>query len=272
MYIGNNAISYNTTLATGTWHYVAMTYDGTNLRGYLDGSLVAGPTAESGSGVGTCGDPNYTSVGAIHSGSYMQFMDGEIDESSVWSRALSASEISQLYNSGSGVQYPFSPAITEGSGQTELWQTQAYGGGSAWWAGATKPAVAAGSQTMSFNYNTANGACDEVMAALKAASTTQGIATTTVYTYGQTGYANPDAVTSISDGVSTTTYAYDANGNLVQKSVGGTVTTYLWDYLNRLLAVGSGGATTTFGYDASGARVFQSTATTRPFTRLGGSP
>ena len=83
-----------------------MTYDGTNLRGYLDGSLVAGPAAESGSG-GTCGEPNYTSVGAIHSGGYMQFMDGEVDESSVWSRALSASEISQLYNSGYGVQYPF---------------------------------------------------------------------------------------------------------------------------------------------------------------------
>ncbi|MBI2612526.1 RHS repeat protein [Candidatus Kaiserbacteria bacterium] len=54
------------------------------------------------------------------------------------------------------------------------------------------------------------------------------------YTYGGTGYANPHAVTEISNGVSTTTYMYDANGNLAQKTTDGQTTTYLWDYANRL--------------------------------------
>jgi len=82
------------------------------------------------------------------------------------------------------------------------------------------------------------------------------------YSHAGIGYANPDAVTQIANGFSTTTYSYDQNGNLTQKTTYGVTTTYLWDYANRLIALGSGGATTTYGYDAFGSRVFQSTATT----------
>jgi len=62
--------------------------------------------------------------------------------------------------------------------------------------------------------------------------------------------------------VVSTTYAYDNNGNLIQKTTDGTSATYVWDYANRLIALGVGGATTTYGYDAFGARVLQTTATT----------
>ena len=82
------------------------------------------------------------------------------------------------------------------------------------------------------------------------------------YSHAGMGYANPHAVTQIATGQSTTTYSYDQNGNLAQKTTDGVTTTYLWDYANRLMALGSGGATTTYGYDAFGSRVFQSTATT----------
>ena len=81
------------------------------------------------------------------------------------------------------------------------------------------------------------------------------------YSYAGMGYANPHAVTQIANGQSTTTYSYDQNGNLTQKTTDGVTTTYLWDYANRLIALGSGGATTTYGYDAFGSRVFQTTAT-----------
>src|SRR5262249_56686712 len=64
------------------------------------------------------------------------------------------------------------------------------------------------------------------------------------------------------NGLSTSTFSYDNNGNLIQKTVDGTSTTYVYDYANRLIALGSQGATTTYGYDAFGSRVFQSTATT----------
>ena len=38
------------------------------------------------------------------------------------------------------------------------------------------------------------------------------------YTYASTGYANPDAVTQIGNGLSTTTYAYDNNGNVIDEA------------------------------------------------------
>jgi len=42
--------------------------------------------------------------------------------------------------------------------------------------------------------------------------------------------------------VPTTTYSYDANGNLLQ--AGGW--NYMWDYLNRMLASGYANSTTTY--------------------------
>ena len=45
------------------------------------------------------------------------------------------------------------------------------------------------------------------------------------YSYTWVGYANPDAVTQIANGVSTTTYTYDNNGNLTQKTTDGVTTT-----------------------------------------------
>ena len=46
-------------------------------------------------------------------------------------------------------------------------------------------------------------------------------------------HANPDAVTQIANGLSTTTFMYDNDGNLTQKTVDGTTTTYVYDYANR---------------------------------------
>jgi RHS repeat-associated protein len=82
------------------------------------------------------------------------------------------------------------------------------------------------------------------------------------YPCAGTGYADPDAVTQIANGFSTSTFSYDNNGNLTQKTVDGTSTTYVYDYANRLIALGAGGATTTYGYDAFGTRVLQTGTTT----------
>src|SRR5258707_10242860 len=88
------------------------------------------------------------------------------------------------------------------------------------------------------------------------------------YTYASTGYANPDAVTQIANGLSTTTYVYDNDGNLISSGNGTATTTYTYDYANRLISLFAGGAITTYGYDAFGQRVFQvgtSTTTLYPF-------
>jgi RHS repeat-associated protein len=61
--------------------------------------------------------------------------------------------------------------------------------------------------------------------------------------------------------VSTTTYTYDANGNLVQ--AGGW--SYMWDYLNRMLASGLNNSTTTYAYDPAGNRVLQTSTTSATY-------
>ena len=68
-----------------------------------------------------------------------------------------------------------------------------------------------------------------------------GVSTST-YTYAGTGYANPHAVTSIGNGVSTATYAYDNDGNLTSAGNGTATTTYGYDYANRLISLSNGGA------------------------------
>src|SRR6516164_7357145 len=82
------------------------------------------------------------------------------------------------------------------------------------------------------------------------------------YFYGVEAFANPDAVTQIANGLSTTTFVYDNNGNVTQKTTDGTTTTYVYDYANRLTALGVLGATTTYAYDWAGNRVSQTGTTT----------
>ena len=61
--------------------------------------------------------------------------------------------------------------------------------------------------------------------AIKTLGTTTVSSTSTsasnIYTHAGTGYANPHAVTQIANGLSTTTYSYDNNGNLAQKTADG---------------------------------------------------
>jgi RHS repeat-associated protein len=75
-------------------------------------------------------------------------------------------------------------------------------------------------------------------------------------------YANPHAVTSMGNGLSTTTYGYDNDGNLTSAGNGTATTTYSYDYANRLISLFAAGATTTYGYDAFGSRVLQTGTTT----------
>jgi RHS repeat-associated protein len=123
-------------------------------------------------------------------------------------------------------------------------------------------AATAGSESMTIN-TSASQQMDEPVVAVKAYSgPALPAATTTTYVYAQTGFANPDAVTQISTmGVSTTTYSYDPNGNLIQ--AGGW--SYMWDYLNRMLASGYNNSTTTYAYDPSGARVLQTSTTSTTY-------
>ncbi len=89
-------------LFTNHWAHIAMTFDSTRLRLYLDGREVAthilpvpGPLAECGGLI----------IGGHRGGTGRNF-DGLIDEVAMWSRVLSPAEITELYHSGTPLALP----------------------------------------------------------------------------------------------------------------------------------------------------------------------
>lgn len=88
------------TLLANTWYHIAGTWDGTNIAVFLNGSLEATTPAS-----GTFSSSADFSVGASDGGSNK--FTGTVDEAGFWSRGLSSTEVSQLYNSGAGLQHPF---------------------------------------------------------------------------------------------------------------------------------------------------------------------
>lgn len=93
-------------LNDGNWHMCTITYDGTTIRLYTDGTA------------GSTGTPTLNTaaahlfVGERNDGSSK--FTGDIDEVYLWTRALSAAEVTSLYNGGAGLQYPFTTSINSG--------------------------------------------------------------------------------------------------------------------------------------------------------------
>lgn len=94
---GTGISNISTSIAMNTWHQIAITYDGSTLRGYLDGVYFGAvtfnrdvPHAYSGNGLHYCfGKSETTNMG---DGTFGQFRLGSF---SVYNRALSEDEISR---------------------------------------------------------------------------------------------------------------------------------------------------------------------------------
>jgi hypothetical protein len=82
-------------IADGNWHLVGVVNTGGSMQLYTNGSA-------DGSAVGM--SPNITTGGSKEIGTDLSiaYMNGDIDEFGIWSKALSTNEISDLYNGGAG--------------------------------------------------------------------------------------------------------------------------------------------------------------------------
>ena len=85
---GNTVVQFN------TWYRVAMTYDGSSLRLYVNGAL-DGSIAASGI---IAPKPVPLRIGGASTGPW--FFNGRVDEVSLYNRALSASEVQSIYTAG----------------------------------------------------------------------------------------------------------------------------------------------------------------------------
>ena len=93
-------------VSAGQWHHVAGTYDGTKLQLYIDGQPWGNPNYHTGA-ISPMLANSFLSLGGedgrtICPGCISQrYFKGQIDEATIYNRALSAAEVLSLYNSGS---------------------------------------------------------------------------------------------------------------------------------------------------------------------------
>jgi alkaline phosphatase D len=111
---GPFACELDRSLFTGRWAHVAITFDSTHLRLYVDGTEVAahvlpnpGPAAETGGLV----------IGGHRTGTGRNY-DGLLDEIALWSRALTPAEITGLHHSGSPQALPTEVSAADSDGDT----------------------------------------------------------------------------------------------------------------------------------------------------------
>ena len=110
-YRGNGGTSYAggslggafaTTLNVNTWYHLVITQSGTTAKFYVNN---ASPETNT---MGYSGGATNT---YNHFGGYTSdWLAGRLDEIGVWSRAITATEVSDLYNGGAGLAYPFAGA------------------------------------------------------------------------------------------------------------------------------------------------------------------
>lgn len=102
------------TLSTGVWyHFVMVHYAGANIY-YMDGVPLGG----RGNAVTLSGSGTGFDIGKTYSAT-VNYASVKVDEFGIWGRALSQTEVLQLYNGGSGIQYPFPlPSIKNINGLT----------------------------------------------------------------------------------------------------------------------------------------------------------
>lgn len=88
----NSAIRYN----DNKWHYIVMQVNNNTINLYVDGAVIATTPNNS----GTLGSYTNTSNVRVAKDYDSQYFQGMIDDVRIYSRAISASEITQLYNQG----------------------------------------------------------------------------------------------------------------------------------------------------------------------------
>ena len=94
-------------ISTATWYFVCAQHDSVNNT--ISISINNGTVTSKAYSAGSYNDTSTFTIGSWSDpASSSNHWDGRIDEVGIWKRKLSASEITTLYNSGSGKTYPFS--------------------------------------------------------------------------------------------------------------------------------------------------------------------
>ncbi len=109
--VGNGIVS-TATLSNNTWNHLVITWDKANTtwKAYINGGFDSSLTTAMASTITYAPGSNRTNIGTSNSsptsGIGAGVFNGKIDEMYLWNRTLTASEVTTLYNSGTGKFYP----------------------------------------------------------------------------------------------------------------------------------------------------------------------
>ncbi len=99
----------NAAVADTNWHHYVFTASPSTIAFtyYVDGASRAKTDFNRSFGSTIFNSTTAVRLGA-RGGTATWFLDGDMDEVGIWTKVLTATEAAQLYNSGRGLQYPFS--------------------------------------------------------------------------------------------------------------------------------------------------------------------
>jgi PKD repeat protein len=99
---GAAVVTGSTSLSTNTWYMATVTVSGNTHTIYLN-------AGSEGSNTKAASDDTNApfQIGRRDYSGAEEYFNGRIDEVGIWSRALTTDEITELFNSGSGLVYPF---------------------------------------------------------------------------------------------------------------------------------------------------------------------
>lgn len=112
-----NKATTSPAFSDGVWTHVAVTQTGSGITLYVNGVAVAQSYSVSTNITrwmsSVAGVDNFR-IGCLNfnNGGNLNFFNGSIDDVNIWNRALTADEVTELYNSGAGNTYPFETLLT----------------------------------------------------------------------------------------------------------------------------------------------------------------
>ena len=101
---GSGNITTSLTVGTSAFRLLTYTYDGSTMRMYVDGSQVGTDTA---TGTVSASLTPQICIGQTWNGGTAQGLNAIFDDFIVWNRAITSTEVSDIWDSGTGLAYPF---------------------------------------------------------------------------------------------------------------------------------------------------------------------
>jgi len=105
IYDGSSVTATTDTITAGTYYFLTWTHSGSTAKIYINGVEKASASSSIAADV-------LKNLVIGSRGGTTTFFNGDLDEVGIWNRALTSSEIKQLYNSSNGLAYPLINDLT----------------------------------------------------------------------------------------------------------------------------------------------------------------